>query len=211
MNEEDKKMIVERYQARLKTYGKSIKTLASGDRRKQKIRFDVLFELGDMNHSSILDVGCGFGDFCAYLKKRGVKGFEYTGYDIVPEFIELASRMYPDANFKVRDIQKDPPKRKFDYIISSQTFNNKLVNEDNEDVIKEIISICYNLCRVGTAIDMLTDYVDFKEDHLYYYNPEKIFRFCKSLTKRVTLRHDYPLYEFTVYLYKNFEGWHKIR
>lgn len=40
---------------------------------------------------------------------------------------------------------------------------------------------------------------------MYYYSPEEIFGFCKDLTKRVALRHDYMPYEFTVYLYKQEE------
>ena len=56
---------------------------------------------------------------------------------------------------------------------------------------------------------MMTAYVDFREDRLFYYSPEEIFRFSKTLTKRVLLRHDYPLFEFTVYLYKDFAGWKK--
>jgi len=125
MNEQDKKRIIERYRARFEEYGEGIRALRSGNRRRQKIRFDVLYTLGDMNNSSVLDLGCGFADFYSYLKKRGVRRVRYTGYDIVPEFIELDRRKYPEAKFEVRDMQEDPPKRKFDYIVSSQTFNNR--------------------------------------------------------------------------------------
>ena len=72
-----------------------------------------------------------------------------------------------------------------------------------EDIIKK----SYELCNKAVAIDMLTSYVDFKEEHLHYYEPEEIFSFCKTITKRVTLRHDYPLFEFMICLYKDFSGW----
>ena len=57
------------------------------------------------------------------------------------------------------------------------------------------------------AIDFVTNYVDFKEDYLIYHSPEAMFRLAKSLTKRVVLRHDYPLYEFCLYLYPDFHAW----
>jgi len=89
----------------------------------------------------------------------------------------------------------------------SKVFNNKLLNDNNEEVIHDVIKKSYEICNRGVAIDMLSKYVDFMSDELYYYSPEEIFKFCKTLTKRVTLRHDYPLYEFMIYLYKDFKGW----
>ena len=68
---------------------------------------------------------------------------------------------------------------------------------------QEIVRKMFNLCRIGIAINMVTDYVDYKEDYLYYYSPEETLKFCKTLSKWVALRHDYPLHEFTVYVYKN--------
>ena len=50
---------------------------------------------------------------------------------------------------------------------------------------------------------MTTDYVDYKDERLFYFNPGKVFSMCKKITKRVCLRHDYMPYEFAVYLYKD--------
>ena len=97
----------------------------------------------------------------------------------------------------------------FDYVVSSQTFNNRLAHEDNQTLMQDILRIGYEASEKGVAIDMFTSYVDFREDRLFYYSPEEIFRFSKTLTKRVLLRHDYPLFEFTVYLYRDFAGWKK--
>lgn len=206
MNIEDKVLIIKRYRERLQKYGEDIRTLGSGTKERQRIRYRVLSEVGNLNYSSILDLGCGFGDFYKYLKEKGLK-VDYTGYDICPEFVKIAQAKFPEATFEVRDIQEDGIPRKFDYIVSSQTFNNKLLNEENDILIKDIIRRCFEASNIGVAIDMTTDYVDFKKEHLYYYSPEDIFRFCKSLTKRVTLRHDSPLFEFTIYLYQDFQGW----
>lgn len=206
MNQRDKARIISRYKERLQRYGEDIKALASGTYERQQIRFEVLSAVGEMEGASVLDLGCGFGDFYEYLTNRGLK-VDYTGYDICPDFVELASAKFPQAKFEVRDIQVEGILRQFDYIISSQTFNNRLMHEDNFELMKNIITRCFEAHQKGIAIDMMTSYVDFKDDHLYYYSPEEIFNFCKTLTKRVVLRHDYPLFEFTVYLYKDFEGW----
>ena len=168
----------------------------------------MLAGVGDLNGARVLDLGCGLGDFYQFLIQRGIRP-HYTGYDITPEFIEHAQARFPEAHFEVRDVQTEGIPEKFDYVVSSQTFNNRLAHEDNMKVMQDVLRIGYQASDKGMAIDMFTSYVDFREERLFYYSPEEIFRFSKTLTKRVLLRHDYPLFEFTVYLYRDFAGWKK--
>jgi hypothetical protein len=49
----------------------------------------------------------------------------------------------------------------------------------------------------------LSSYVNYEKDINYHHKPEELFKFAKSLTKWVVVRHDYPLWEFTLYMYKN--------
>ena len=51
--------------------------------------------------------------------------------------------------------------------------------------------------RQNGAIDMITSYVDFREDRLFYYSPEEIFRFSKTLAARAATPR-LPLFEFRV-------------
>ncbi len=208
MRDQDKEWIINRYMDRFKQFGVDIKTLASGNKERQLIRFKVFTEIGDLNGSSILDVGCGFADFYQYLKDQRIQ-VNYTGIDICPAFIEVSQERFPEAEFAVKDIQAEDFGRSFDYVISSQTFNNRLEAGENMRVMKDVFKKAYAISKIAVAIDVVSSYVDFKEDHLFYYSPEEIFRYCKSLTKRVILRHDYPLFEFMVCLYKDFSGWRK--
>jgi len=210
MDNRDKQVIINRYSERLKKFGANKSALASGNEERRKLRYQVLSEVGVCDGAAVLDLGCGFADFYNYLKDLGLQ-IKYTGFDINSDLIQVCKEKYVDGVFEVKDIQVDRVDEKFDFIICSQVYNNKLAYDDNEKVIREVIKKLYTLCgdQGGVAIDMLTNYVDFKEDRLHYYSPEEIFKFCKTLTKRVVLRHDYPLYEFTVYLYKDFKGWRK--
>ncbi len=208
MNEADKAEIASRYQERLRQHGASSAALATGTPERQEIRFGVLAGVGNLDGARVLDLGCGLGDFYQFLLNRGIRP-HYTGYDITPGFIGHAKTRFPEAHFDVRDVQVDGIPEKFDYVVSSQTFNNRLAHEDNQKLMQDILRISYEASEKGVAIDMFTSYVDFREDRLFYYSPEEIFRFSKTLTKRVLLRHDYPLFEFTVYLYRDFSGWKK--
>jgi SAM-dependent methyltransferase len=208
MHKKDKALIIKRYQNRFIEHGNSITALSSGIKERQSIRFSLLQQIGDLSGMSILDVGCGFADFYQHLISSGCK-VKYTGVDIVPEFIKENEKSFPDGNFYCEDIfeSKFLVNNKFDYIICSQVFNNKLEFTDNNELVKKVISQLYASANCGLAIDFVTSYVDFKEDRLFYYSPEELFSFAKSLTKKVILRHDYPLFEFCLFIYPDFKGW----
>lgn len=208
MNNQDKSNIISRYRSRLEKFGPSIESLASGTLDRRSIRFNLLADIGNLEGGSVLDLGSGLGDFYGFLLENDIK-VNYTGYDLSPDLVELAAKRFSDANFEIRDIQTDGIEGKFDYIVSSQTFNFRLENENNVDIVKSCLKICYEHCNKAMCFDFLTSYVDYKEDHLFYYSPEELFSYAKSLTKRVSLRHESPLYEFTLYLYPDFIGWKK--
>jgi SAM-dependent methyltransferase len=208
MNEQDKDIIASRYRERLKEHGPGIQALASGTTERRDCRFGVLSSVGDMHGTRVLDVGCGLADFYAWLIERGVQ-VDYTGYDITPELVAISAKRFPQARFEVRDVQTQGIEERFDYIVSSQTFNNRLTHEDNFEILKDVLRICYEASDRAVVVDMMTSYVDFREERLYYYQPEDVFRYAKSLTKRVCLRHDYPAYEFAILLCKDFNGWRK--
>lgn len=194
---------VKRYENRLKEFGYDPKTLGWRSKRQQYVRFEVLAEIGDLRNRSILDIGCGFGDFYDFITEKGIK-VDYTGYDISPKLIEIAKKTHPSIKFEVKDILKDHVERKFDYVISSGIFNHKISN--NDLFIREIFRKSFGLCNRGIAHNMLSGYVDYFDSELYYANPMEIFDFCKTLSRRVALRHDYMPFEFTVYVYKRDEN-----
>lgn len=61
----------------------------------------------------------------------------------------------------------------------------------------------FDSCSKGVAVDFISRYVDFRNRDVFYAEPEVVFKFCKSLTKRIILRSDYMPFEFCVYLYKD--------
>jgi SAM-dependent methyltransferase len=202
MNEADKIEIIKRYESRLAEYGHDVRTLASGSDVKQRLRYRTLLDIGISSGDKILDLGCGFGDFFGFIRNEGID-VEYVGYDIVPGLLEEARKAYPAARFELRDIQEKPPAETFDWVTSSQAFNNRLKYEDNADMVRDVIKIAFDACLKGMVIDMMSSYVDFREERLYYFDPAEMFTFAKGLAKRVVLRHDYLPHEFCLYLQKN--------
>lgn len=76
----------------------------------------ILEELGDVNGRSIIDIGCGNGDFLYKLMDRKAEVF---GSDISSEVIEVAKKKYPMINFEVDDFTNPVkiPAQKFDVAV----------------------------------------------------------------------------------------------
>ncbi|MDA7774253.1 class I SAM-dependent methyltransferase [Pseudomonadales bacterium] len=204
-NERDRQRIIQRYNDRLELHGATIATMASGTEERRDIRFKVLSEIGIQNGDSILDLGCGFGDFINYLERENIS-VDYTGYDINPALVEVAQSRFPEKTFQVKDILEEQFPV-FDYVVSSSCFNLPLRGHDNYDFVELIMKKCFEHSRKGVAIDFLSSHVDFESAEGFHYDPQRLFSIAKGLTKRVNLRHDYPLFEFNIYLYKDFQGW----
>ncbi len=198
----EKEKIIERYNEKLKKNSAN-DLLSTGNQLRRNIRFKVLSEIGNFENKKILDLGCGTGDFYQYLVDNNIK-CNYTGYDINLNVIDIAKKRFPSVRFEVKDISnEDYPE--FDYIVSTSSFNNKLDEVCNYEFIQNILKTCYLHSKEGVCIDFLVSYVDYKHDFAFYYHPEKIFTIAKSISRRATIRNDYPLFEFALYLYKDIE------
>ncbi len=201
--EQEKRDIIKRYAVRFQKYGIDVRTLNSGSIEKQFIRHEVHASIGKIKGHAVLDIGCGFADFYSYLKEKSESPSLYIGWDIVEAFIDINRERFPECTFELRDaLSLKDCNLEVDYIIMSQVFNNKYKTIDNGDLVKEVLKNAFSIARKGVSIDMMSSYVDYREEKLYYFQPEEMFCFAKGLTRYVVLRHDYLPFEFTLYLYK---------
>ena len=203
MNRSDEKRISEIYNTRLQEGLSDYKVGGWGSKESQYLRFKILTEINELTGASILDVGCGLGELYYFFKKNEIKIESYKGIDISEDcIIEARKRLSTinQASFDYRNIDKIDGEELYDYIFLSGSLNLKM--EDNLSFAKKVIKRMYSLCRKGVACNFLSSYVDFSLEKDYHYSPEEVFSFSKGLSNRVVLRHDYPLYEFTIYIYK---------
>ncbi len=199
MNKNISNKILEYYSNLFEQYGYNPKSVGWGSRSgKQSLRFEILCQIGNIRNSTILDVGCGFGDLYGYLKLRKIKT-KYFGIDINPKLIELGKKIYPKASLKFRDIEKNPFQKKFDWVLASGITSHGSTYSHLTGVMKEM----FRICRKGFSMNFVSDNVDYKTKSLFYSSPKKILSILKPLSNRIVLRHDYMPYEFTIFVYKN--------
>lgn len=203
----ERSRIIERYDRRLVEHGAGRAALAVGPEERHHLRFAMLCEIGIESGDHVLDLGCGLGDFRTYALERGLD-IRYTGADLNPSLLAHARQRHPGAEFLEADALRDELPE-VDWIVSSTTFNLRLLEANNYTVIETILARAFPRVRKGLAIDFLSSFAEFQHPDAFHYDPARLFAFAKSLTKRVTLRHDYPLFEFMIYLYPDFTGWGK--
>ncbi len=167
----------------------------------QHLRYDIFSSIGNLNRSSILDIGAGLGDFYGYLVNRGYKDFNYLGVDVLDDFVEQASKKHPSANFTQGDLLTFKPDQKFDYVICCGALN--VVIGDMEKLVRQAIKTLYSHCRVAFGFNLLSKTARFKEEILYNYDPIKILEYCSKLTPFIQYRHDYLDNDFTIFMYRN--------
>lgn len=201
MKPEERRQTIQRYAERIRRLGPTVQALGWRDGSQQALRFQVLTEgIQPLAKRSLLDVGCGFGDLYDFLTERGIE-VHYTGCDVSPDVLVVARERHPHLVFEERDILENPyPDEVFDYVVMSGVFNH--VIQDNEAFVERMLRAAFRACKLGITANMVTEEVDYREDYLYYSNPERVLRFCLGLSRYVTLRQDYPLYEFTVFVYR---------
>lgn len=115
---------IRRYRKLYRKYGFHHLSLSWASTASQQKRFQVFAQQLKSQGSSlsVLDLGCGFGDFYRYLIQAQYK-IDYTGVDIMKEFIQEAQKRYPQAQWKLKDalayLDSD---KKYDYIFGSGLF-----------------------------------------------------------------------------------------
>jgi SAM-dependent methyltransferase len=194
--------VADYYTARIMEHGPVPRGVDWSSAESQQIRFEQLVRLCDSGkHFSINDYGCGYGMLARFLETRG-DDFTYVGFDISPVMISHANRaLATKPNCAVVD--KPGQLSVADYTIASGIFNVKLDAGDEEWTAYVVNTLDHmrELSSLGFGFNLLTRHCDphLMRRDLHYGDPGFYVSHCLSrFSRRVSLLHDYPLYEFTV-------------
>jgi len=153
---------------------------------------------------TVADLGCGYGAFYLHLSEENRKKVKlFTGYDINEKMLREAGKALPSDGVSL--ICSDKVEERADFVFTSGIFNLKLGcdHESWQQYVFDTILHMYDMADRGIGFNIMTDVVDYKENHIYYQNPQEMLGFClKNFGTKVVLVHDYPLYEFSVLIRK---------
>jgi SAM-dependent methyltransferase len=156
---------------------------------------------------SVLDVGCGYGGLLQYAQQRKFS-LDYLGIDVAENMVRWATENLQGGAFVCGDVLEHPLGT-YDYVVCSGILTQKLTASmaDMDAFAARLIRRMFDLCRHGIAFNVMTTKVNYFADNLYYRNPAEMLAWCMTeISRHVRLDHSYPLYEYTVYLYRDGGG-----
>lgn len=154
---------------------------------------------------TMLDVGSGFGSLLGRAHELDLP-IHYTGIELVEEMTVRARERHPEAKWLCGDVMTHDFEQPFDYVVNNGVLTQKLDASivEMDAFVKAMIRRMFALCRHGIAFNLMTTYVNFMAPNLFYKSPVEMLAWCMSeLTPKVRLDHSYPLYEYTMYLYRD--------
>lgn len=206
-NEPISEQLREHYARRFAEHGATSEGVDWGpDEARMLLRYEKMLALLRPGQApvSLLDVGCGFGGLRRFAAERGHE-LDYTGIDVADTLVAWARENQDGGTYEVADVLEYAPGRRFDYVVCNGILTQKLgaPGLEMDRYAGRVIRRLFELCEVGAAFNVMSTKVNFFADNLYYRNPAELLAWCLTeLTPSVRLDHAYPLYEYTLYLYR---------
>lgn len=197
------------YQENVRRFAYDHRALGFGRRSSQEKRFATLATLGAFDGKRLLDAGCGFGDFYAWLGARGVRP-QYTGLDVTPPMIEHCQQRFAGsgAAFVTGDVLAYESETDFDYVVASGLFGYGA--QGTRARIQPTLERLFAMTRIGMAVNFLSRCAPVRSAKRLYLHAWDVVEFALTLTPAVRLDHSYLPNDFTVFLYRT-PAWQEAR
>jgi SAM-dependent methyltransferase len=189
------------YSDNIVKHGISSQAVGWRDADSHRLRFEKLAAVLDRDGDPVVvnDLGCGYGAFYDYLSERQFKIEKFRGYEISEPMLQQARERV--ARPGVELLRGSSIEQEADYSFACGIFNVRFGRSEQgwHDYILATLDNLNAFSRKGFAFNLLTSYVDWKEEHLHYADPLFFFDHCKrKYSRHVALLHDYPLWEWTI-------------
>jgi SAM-dependent methyltransferase len=159
----------------------------------------------------LLDFGCGAGHLLEYLRRQSMPGIAYHGLDLSEPFLALCRSKFPDVPFTCSDILEDPGELPvFDFVVMNGVLTEKrdLSHDEMWHYARTLLRRIWPHARRGLAFNVMSTNVDWERPDLFHLPIDTLLAFLKAeLSRHCVIRHDYGLYEYTTYVYREANQW----
>ncbi len=172
---------------------------------RYKVMLDVIHP-GTHGKVELLDFGCGASHLYEYMLRNNINNVSYSGLDISEKFLSLSKGKFPSIKYYHLDILEDEGDLPdFDYILMNGIFTSKcdLSFEAMLAYFQKLVLKVFDKVRIGIAFNVMSKQVDWERDDLFHLPFDVLASFLtQNLSRHFVIRHDYRLYEYTTYVYK---------
>jgi len=180
------------YKDNYDTFGISACGVAWDSEQSQKRRFSAIVScLGDVRNDTLVDAGCGFGDFYLYLKEKNNLPKNYIGLDLCEPMVKEA-KVRTGCKIIQRDILRQTIPMADWYIASGSM--NLLTRLETQLFIQR----CFEKSRKGFVFNLLEG--KECEGTFNYWKTHEMKKICHALGVKVQIKEGYMDGDFTVVL-----------
>ena len=203
--------IIDHYERCLSKYGDTHLGVDWPNQLDAEKRYQIMLGIlpGNTSETSLLDFGCGASHLYSHIEKKGLL-LDYTGLDVSPAFCQLSREKFPNNKYICLDVLEFPDQlSEYDFIVMNGVFTEKrdLRFDEMFTYFTSILNIVFKRARKGIAFNVMSKAVDWERDDLFHLSTDLLIEFItKKLSRNFVIRNDYGLYEYTVYVYKDFNN-----
>lgn len=210
MEGKDYQRIVSHYEACLAKHGDNHLGVDWPKKQDVDTRYRVMLEVirpGTSGTVTLLDFGCGASHLYEFIVRQGLRtAIQYSGLDLSQKFVDLSRGKFPSNRYYCVDILDDHVTLpEFDYVVMNGVFTEKRDLSFNQmlEYFQAVVSRVFRLARVGIAFNIMSKQVDWERDDLFHLPFDLLATFLtKNVSRHYVMRHDYGLYEYTTYVYR---------
>jgi SAM-dependent methyltransferase len=196
--------LVEHYESCLAAHGPTCKGMDWGDDASRlAARFAAICRaIGLADHDrtvSVLDAGCGCGLLLDHLDQYWPHRVRYTGVDASASMTEAARRRRPGMTWIVGDVLDAENVPTADWVVANGLLTERrgIPETEMRDFAQAAIRAMFDLCGHGIVFNVMSTHVNYREDHLFYWDPGEVLRFVSAnLSRHVSIHHDLPTYDY---------------
>ena len=208
-NHKEHSSIIEHYERCLATHGDNHKGVDWPKQESAEISYSVMLDLlakDGRDKITLLDFGCGLSHLYEFIVRKGRSDIQYTGLDASPAFIKESSRKHPGIHYICADVLESSAEiGVFDYVVLNGVLTEKvdLTFDAMWEYAQQLLLKAFSYARIGMAVNFMSKQVDWERDDLFHLPFDLLAAFLKgNVTRHFTFRHDYGLYQYTAYMYR---------
>jgi dTDP-4-amino-4,6-dideoxygalactose transaminase len=212
MNVRPEDLLLAHYDRALELHGDTPQGALWPNARDRLTRFDVMLDLLEAappGPIALCDLGCGTGELLTRLRERRMDRVDYVGVDRSQRALALARAKFPGERFVEMDITSpgaDLSALDCDFLVANGLFTvrHELSPAQMRVFLEATVRAAWPHVRRGMAFNVMSRHVDWERNDLYHASMDDMAALLHGLAgRRVRLRADYGLYEFTCYAWRD--------